>query len=52
MSIFNIVRHIWEIIRRLRVEDGWKQKYEISTTDFNLIIIIHLLLIIHDICGD
>jgi hypothetical protein len=38
MAIFNIVRHIWEIIRRLRAEDGWKKKYEISTVDLVLLI--------------
>jgi hypothetical protein len=38
MCVFNIIRHIWEIIRRLRAEDGWKQKYEITTTDLVLLL--------------
>jgi hypothetical protein len=39
MCIFNIVRHAWEIIRRLRAEDGWKKRYEISTTDLVLLLL-------------
>jgi hypothetical protein len=39
MCVFNIVRHVWEIIRRLRAEDGWKQKYEISTVDLVLLLL-------------
>jgi hypothetical protein len=39
MSILNIVRHVWEIIRRLRAEDGWKQKYEITTLDLVLLLL-------------
>ena len=29
MAMFNIIRHIWIIIRKLK-SDGYKQKYEIS----------------------
>jgi|TARA_R110000803_G_scaffold13218_4_gene37309 hypothetical protein len=31
MSIFNVGIHIWEIVRRLRSEDGYRKKYEVST---------------------
>jgi hypothetical protein len=39
MCVFNIVRHVWEIIRRLRADDGWKKKYEISTLELTLLIL-------------
>jgi len=37
MCVFNIVRHIWEIIRRLKSEDGYKKVYEVSTTELVLL---------------
>jgi hypothetical protein len=39
MCVFNIVRHVWEIIRRLKADDGWKKKYEISTLELTLLIL-------------
>jgi hypothetical protein len=38
MAVFNIVRHVWEIIRRLR-DDSWRKKYEISTTELVLLLL-------------
>jgi hypothetical protein len=37
MCIFNIGRHIWEIVRRLKSEDGYKKKYEVTTTELVLL---------------
>jgi hypothetical protein len=38
MAVFNIVRHVWEIVRRLR-DDSWRKKYEISTTELVLLLL-------------
>jgi hypothetical protein len=37
MSILNVGRHIWDIVRTLREKDGWKKRYEVSTTELILL---------------
>lgn len=37
MSLFNVGRHIWEIVRRLKSEDEYRKKYEVTTLDLILL---------------
>ena len=38
MAMFNVLRHVWEIFRRLK-DESWKKKYEVSTTELVLLLL-------------